>query len=117
MIANLVLMGVFAVGAGFLGVLALRAHRRQLPYGSGLGLPGAAIRASRGAWEDAHAAATPFFATAAIICLIQAAAFGVAAAYPNLVGGSYTWLLVALGCLLVGLLLLLAIRAAKETTF
>lgn len=99
---------VFAWLAGMLGVIAIRAHRQQIPYDSPVGLRGSAVRRDEQTWNRAHLAATPFLGTAAAICLVQAAACAWAALSPDVQGGPYLAILVGTGIVLVSMLLVLA---------
>lgn len=114
MILNLLLLAVFAFGAGLFWVLTLRSHRREVPFGSRLGLPGSSVRRDPAVWDQAHAAATPLFLTATVVCLIQACAFGATIAYPDLLTWSYTCLLAGVGFALVALLVFLGVHAARQ---
>lgn len=105
MIIAIVCAILFALTAGFLAILALRSYRRELAFGTKLGLPGQAVRASAKAWDDAHAAAAPFWGAAAVICTIQAVACGIAAFSSELLSSGYLWILLGVGVVLVGLLL------------
>lgn len=105
-----VLATVFAVLAGFLGMLALRGWRGEIPFGGPIGLPGARVRASQGAWERAHRAAAPYLGAAAAISLLQMLACGMTLVVPDLLTAAYLAQLGGVGLLLMGLLLALAVR-------
>ncbi len=104
----LLIAAVFAWLGGMLGVVGLRARSDQVPYRSPLGLRGHDVRASVGAWDAGHRAAAPFILTAAVICLLQAAAATWTAFSPELSGGPYLPILAVTGAVLVTMLLFLA---------
>lgn len=110
LIAEIVVAVVFALGAGVLGMVALRAGRDQVPFGSPLGLPGVAVRRSTQVWDAAHRKAVPYFWSAAVICLIQALAAAAMMVVPSLASPGYLAALVVTGLLLIGTLAYLASR-------
>lgn len=105
---------LFALLAGFLGIVAQRGMRGEIPFGGPVGLPGPRVRASQGAWDRAHRAAAPYVGAAAAISLLQLLGCAMALAVPGLLSGGYLALLAGSGILLITLLLVLAARMGER---
>ncbi len=96
-IAAIVLAVVFALACGTFITYALRARKDTIPFRSFSPVIGRYPRLNERTWVEMHRRAVPNLWTAAAVCLVQAIAFAVLAAYPKMLTDSYMITLAVVG--------------------